>query len=160
MAVTQEKAEDGEEQFQVDFDELMEYHPVTVGGSRVDPEPEQINYPVVQATDNSTYLDKTFSANDNTVGAIFLNTYNNQELTDRNTNIYGHRMNDNSMFHDLAKYEEKSFWEESPYFYIYTPDGREITYNIYAAGVGTDTSDKYLTEFADDAAYEAFLDYT
>ncbi len=160
MAVTQEKAEDGEEQFQVDFDALMEINPDTVGWIRFDPEPSQINYPVVQTTDNSTYLDKTFSANDNTVGAIFVNTYNNPDFNDRNTIIYGHRMNDNSMFHDLAKYEEKSFWEENPYFYIYTPDGREITYHIYAAGVVTDTSDTYLTEFADDAAYEAFLDYT
>lgn len=160
VAVTQEKTEDGEEQFKVDFDALMEINPDTVGWIRFDPEPSQINYPVVQTTDNSTYLNKTFSANDNTVGAIFVNTYNNPDFNDKNTIIYGHRMNDNSMFHDLAKYEDKSFWEDNPYFYIYTPDGREITYHIYAAGVVTDTSDTYLTEFADDEAYQAFLDYT
>lgn len=159
MAVTQKK-EDGETRFSVDFDALMEINPDTVGWIRFDPEPSQINYPLVQTTDNSTYLDKTFSANDNTVGAIFVNTYNNPDFNDKNTIIYGHRMNDSSMFHDLAKYEDKSFWEDNHYFYIYTPDGREITYHIYAAGEVSETSDTYLTEFADDEAYRAFLDYT
>lgn len=163
MAVTEKETGSGEEketQFTVDFDTLKGINPDTVGWIRFYPEPSQINYPVVQTTDNSTYLDKTFSANDNTVGAIFVNTYNNPDFNDRNTIIYGHRMNDSSMFHDLAKYEDKSFWESNPYFYFYTPDGREITYHIYAAGQVTDTSDTYLTEFADDAAYQAFLDYT
>ncbi len=155
LAITEEGSE-----FIVDFDTLLAINPDTVGWIRFDPEPSQINYPLVQTTDNSTYLDKTFSANDNTVGAIFVNTYNNPDFNDRNTIIYGHRMNDNSMFHDLAKYEDQSFWEANPYFYIYTPDGREITYHIYAAGQVTETSDTYLTEFADDAAYQAFLDYT
>lgn len=147
-------------QFRVNFDELLKINPDTVGWIRFHPEPSQINYPVVQGKDNSTYLDKTFSANDNTVGAIFVNTYNNADFSDRNTIIYGHRMNDNSMFHDLAKYEDKSFWEANPYFYIYTPDGREITYHIYSAGVVKDTSDTYLTEFASDEDYQKYLDGT
>lgn len=161
LAVREEPAKGEEEAvFSVDFDALTEINPDTVGWIRFSPEPSQISYPVVQTDNNDTYLSKTFSANDNTVGAIFVNAYNNADFNDRNTLVYGHRMNDNSMFHDLAKYEEKSFWEKNPYFYIYTPDGREIRYHIYAAGVVTDTSDTYLTEFADDAAYQAFLDYT
>ena len=161
LAVTEEGEGDGEKaRFSVDFDTLKGINPDTVGWIRFDPEPAQISYPLVQTTDNSTYLNKTFSASENTVGAIFVNTYNNPDFNDRNTIIYGHRMNDNSMFHDLAKYEERSFWESNPYFYIYTPDGREITYHIYAGGQVTETSDTYLTEFADDAAYQAFLDYT
>lgn len=160
LAITEEESEDGDTRFTVDFDTLLGINPDTVGWIRFDPEPSQINYPLVQTTDNSTYLNKTFSANDNTVGAIFVNAYNSPDFNDRNTIIYGHRMNDSSMFHDLAKYEDQSFWEANPYFYIYTPDGREITYHIYAAGQVTETSDTYLTEFADDAAYQAFLDYT
>ena len=63
-------------------------------------------------------------------------------------------------FHDLARYEDKSFWEANPYFYIYTPDGREIVYHIYSAGVVKDTSDTYLTEFASDEEYQEFLNMT
>ena len=156
-----EPEEEGQEDsFRVNFDELLAINPDTVGWIRFSPEPSQISYPVVQGDDNDLYLHKTFSANDNTVGAIFVNVYNNPDFNDRNTIIYGHRMNDNSMFHDLAKYEDKSFWEANPYFYIYTPDGREITYHIYSTGVVKDTSDTYLTEFASDEDYQAFLNMT
>lgn len=156
-----EPEEEGQEDsFRVNFDELLAINPDTVGWIRFSPEPSQINYPVVQGDDNDLYLHKTFSANDNTVGAIFVNVYNNPDFNDRNTIIYGHRMNDNSMFHDLAKYEDKSFWESNPYFYIYTPDGREITYHIYSTGVVKDVSDTYLTEFASDEGYQAFLNMT
>ena len=152
--------ESGADRFRVNFDELLAINPDTVGWIRFSPEPAQINYPLVQCGDNSTYLNKTFSANENTVGAIFVNTYNNADFHDRNTIIYGHRMNDNSMFHDLAKYEDKAFWEANPYFYIYTPDGREIVYHIYSTGVVKDTSDTYLTEFESDEAYQNFLTAT
>ena len=95
-----EPEEEGqEESFRVNFDELLAINPDTVGWIRFSPEPSQISYPVVQGDDNDLYLHKTFSANDNTVGAIFVNVYNNPDFNDRNTIIYGHRMNDNSMFH-------------------------------------------------------------
>lgn len=149
-----------DEQFKVDFDELLKINSDTVGWIRFSPEPAQINYPVVQGRDNDKYLDTTFSDNENTVGAIFLNVYNKPDFNDRNTIVYGHRMNDNSMFHDLEKYKDKSFWESNPYFYIYTPDGREITYHIYSAGVVKDTSDIYLTEFESDEAYQNYLNVT
>lgn len=155
-----EKTGEDEERFKVNFEELLSINPDTVGWIRFHPKPSQISYPVVQGKDNDRYLTKTFSANDNTVGAIFVNVYNKADFNDKNTIVYGHRMNDNSMFHDLAKYEDKSFWEANPYFYIYTPDGREITYHIYSAGVVKDTSDTYVTEFGSDEAYQEFLNMT
>ena len=158
LAVTEEGEGDGEKaRFSVDFDTLKGINPDTVGWIRFDPEPAQISYPLVQTTDNSTYLNKTFSASENTVGAIFVNTYNNPDFNDRNTIIYGHRMNDNSMFHDLAKYEERSFWESNPYFYIYTPDGKVRTYTVFSAGVVKDTADNYKIDYASDAEYEEYL---
>ena len=139
---------DEQEGFRVDFEELMKINPDTIGWIRFYPEPSQINYPIVQGQDNDEYLHRTFSANENTLGAIFLNVDNKADFSDRNSILYGHRMKDGSMFRHLQDYEEKSFWEENPYFYIYTPDGREITYQIY------------LTSFADDGAYQEFLDMT
>ena len=64
------------------------------------------------------------------------------------------------MFHDLEKYEDESFWKENPYFYIYTPDGRKLSCHIYSAGIVKDTSSTYLTQFASDEEYQAFLDDT
>ncbi len=149
-----------QEGFRVDFEELMKINPDTVGWIRFYPEPSQISYPIVQGADNEEYLHKTFSANENTLGAIFLSADNKADISDRNTIIYGHRMRDGSMFRHLQDYEERSFWEENPYFYLYTPDGKEITYHIYSYAVVDAISDTYLTSFADDAAYQEFLDMT
>lgn len=152
--------EKDKDNFRVNFDELLAINPDTVGWLRFYPEPAQINYPLVQTDNNDLYLSKTFSANENTVGAIFLNYINHPDFNDKNTIIYGHRMKDNSMFHELEKYQEKSFWEENQYFYIYTPDGREITYHIYSAGIVKDVSDSYKTEFNSTDEFNDFIETT
>ena len=85
LAVTDDKnkndkdknhSEDGDDTFSVDFQKLLEINPDTIAWIRFPDEPSQINYPVVQGTDNSKYLKKTFSSNENTLGAIFLNVDN------------------------------------------------------------------------------------
>lgn len=154
------KNADDKEKFRVDFDELMKINDDTVGWIRFYKEPSQINYPVVQGADNDLYLHKTFSANENTLGAIFVDAAASSDFTDKNTIIYGHRMKDGSMFRKLEEYKDKDFWKENPYFYIYTPDGKEITYKIYSVGQVLDTSDTYLTSFAGEEDYQKFLDMT
>lgn len=154
------KYEEDEEKFRVDFDKLLEVNEDTIGWIRFYPEPELINYPVVQGNDNDLYLHKTFSANENTLGAIFVDVNCSPDFMDKNTIIYGHRMKDGSMFRKLEEYKEESFWEENPYFYIYTPDGKEITYHIYSAGVVKDTDETYTYSFEDDADFQSFIDYT
>ena len=73
-----------------------------------------------------------------------MNADNNANFNDRNSIIYGHRMKDGSMFRKLDEYKDKSFWEANPYFYIYTPDGREIVYHIYSVATVKDT-DSFVT---------------
>ena len=65
-------------------------------------------------------------------------------------------MKDGSMFRHLQDYDTKKFWKKYPYFYIYTLDGRKLTYIIYAAGVTTEKSDVYQTDFSDDAMFQSF----
>lgn len=146
--------------FSVDFSKLLEINPDTIGWIRFPQEPSQINYPIVQGKNNSEYLKKTFSANDNTLGTIFMDVGNKKDFSDRNTLIYGHRMRDGSMFRHLQDYEDKSFWEKNPYFYIYTVDGRVLKYHIYSACQVLDTSDSYQIGFESDDSYQSFLDMT
>lgn len=160
LAVTESDNGDSEDEFRVDFEELLKINPDTIGWIRFTPEPSEISYPIVQTDDNETYLKKTFSANENTLGAIFLNTGNQADFSDCNSIIYGHRMKDGSMFRHLQDYEDQEFWEANPCFYIYTPDGRRITYRIFSVGQVEDTSDTYLTSFASEDDYRAFLDMT
>lgn len=141
--------------FRVDFDKLLSVNRDTVAWIRFE-EPKKISYPVVQGVDNSEYLKKTFEGKKNAAGAIFMDAISKGDFTDRNTFLYGHNMKNGSMFGQLRKYKNADFCKENPYFYIYTPDGREMKYQIYAVGIVEDTAESYRAMFAND---EEFLQY-
>ena len=139
----------------VDFDKLNKINKDVIGWIQFD-EPERINYPVVKGEDNDKYLTATFEGKKNSSGAIFMDANNSGEFADRNTFIYGHNMKNGSMFGQLRKYKNKDFGKEHPYFYIYTPDGKETTYQVFAVSVVKDTSESYRKWYNTD---EEFLDY-
>lgn len=141
--------------FTVDFATLQQMNPDTVGWIRFE-EPAEISYPVVQGQDNEEYLTRTFEANDNKLGTLFVDKDNTGTFTDRNTIIYGHNMKNGTMFAQLLKYKEQDFFEKYPYFYIYTPDGKELKYQIFVAGVVEETAVNYQFAFSSD---EEFLNY-
>ncbi len=155
---TEKKDDTKEEAFSVDFEKLLEMNSDVVGWIRFD-EPSEINYPVVQGRDNEEYLKRTFQANTNKLGTLFVDVNNPGDFSGRNTFIYGHNMKNGSMFAQLLKYKDDSFYKEHPYFYIYTPDGKVRTYEIFSAGVVKDTSDSYIMDYADDAAFQTYIDY-
>ena len=155
---TEKKDDTTEETFSVDFEKLLEMNSDVVGWIRFD-EPSEINYPVVQGRDNEEYLKITFEANTNKLGTLFVDVNNPGDFSGRNTFIYGHNMKNGSMFAQLLKYKDDSFYKEHPYFYIYTPDGKVRTYEIFSAGVVKDTSDSYIMDYADDAAFQTYIDY-
>ena len=127
---TEKKDDTKEETFSVDFEKLLEMNSDVVGWIRFD-EPSEINYPVVQGRDNEEYLKRTFEANTNKLGTLFVDVNNPGDFSGRNTFIYGHNMKNGSMFAQLLKYKDDSFYKEHPYFYIYTPDGKVRTYEIF-----------------------------
>ena len=159
LVINTEKKDDTKEgTFSVDFEKLLEMNSDVVGWIRFD-EPSEINYPVVQGRDNEEYLKRTFAANTNKLGTLFVDVNNPGDFSGRNTFIYGHNMKNGSMFAQLLKYKDDSFYKEHPYFYIYTPDGKVRTYEIFSAGVVKDTSDSYIMDYADDAAFQTYIDY-
>ena len=115
----------------IDFEKLQEIAPdayawITVPGT-------QIDYPVVQhPTDNTFYLNHNPKGDYEFAGAIFTEDYNAKDFQDPNTVIYGHNMNNGSMFEELHKFEDKVFFDEHPEFVIYTPD-EVLHYEIFAA---------------------------
>ncbi len=142
--------------FRVDFDALLAQNPDTVAWIRMT-EPSVISYPVVKSADNEEYLTKTFSANDNKLGAIFLDMRNDSSFTDRNSFIYGHNLKvGGEMFSQLSAYADATFCRQHPYFYIYTPDGATKVYQVFSAGVVGAAADNYLINYRTD---EDFLNY-
>lgn len=142
----------------IDFAELCKRNSETVAWIQFD-RPEKINYPIVQAGDNDKYLKTTFDGKQNSLGAIFMDANGAIDFYDRNTFIYGHNMKNGSMFGQLRKYKAKEYCAENPYFYIYTIDGREIKYQIFAVCVVEDVSRSYTNWFEDDAQFMDYLKY-
>lgn len=159
IMTTDDKTEEGEKEFRIDFDALREINEDVIGWIRFE-EPKIINYPLVQGKDNSEYLHKTFKGYDNTVGTLFIDQGNQPDFNDRHTLIYGHYMYNGTMFNDLDSYAERSFWEKYPYFWVYTPDGREIKYQVYSAGIISDMADNYIYRFANNEEFINFLNVT
>ena len=159
MAVTEPEPEEEEKPgdgFQVDFDALLAENPDTVAWIRLE-EPAVISYPVVKSRDNEEYLTKTFSANDNKLGAIFLDKRNHSSFTDKNSFIYGHNLKvGGEMFSQLNAYADEEFCKQHPYFYIYTPDGTTKVYQVFSAGVVKAVAENYNLDYDTD---EDFLNY-
>lgn len=157
LAITMDKDSGKGDGFQVDFDVLKEQNPDTIAWIRFE-EPSVISYPVVKSADNNEYLTKTFTANDNKLGAIFMDMRNNSEFTDRNTFIYGHNLKvGGEMFSQLSEYSSEDFCKEYPNFFIYTPDGKIRTYKVFSAAVVKDTADNYNMTYATEEEYTKYL---
>ncbi|MEE1086379.1 MAG: class B sortase [Schaedlerella sp.] len=159
QAIKKETVKDGEEEiFTVDFDLLKEQNADTIAWIRFD-EPAVISYPVVKSKDNNEYLTTTFTANYNKLGTIFMDMNCSSDFTDRNTIIYGHNMQvGGEMFSQLNAYAEESFCRQHPYFYIYTPDDKVLTYQIFMAGIVKDTAVNYTYKFGSDDEFLSYLD--
>lgn len=142
----------------VDFEKLKKINPDVVAWIQFD-EPEKINYPVVKGEDNDKYLHTTFEGKKNSSGAIFMDVANDGGFSDRNTFIYGHNMKNGSMFGQLRKFKTKDYYEQNPYFYIYTPDGKEVKYQIFAVCIVEDTSESYTKFYNNDEEYLDYLNY-
>ena len=58
----------------------------------------RINYPVVKGVDNDQYLWTDFNRTSSRNGSIFIDSANTGTFNDQNNVLYGHHMNDGSMF--------------------------------------------------------------
>ncbi len=90
-----------------------------------------INYPIVQSTDNDYYLNHLPNGEKNKMGSIYLD-YRNNDFEDENTIIYGHNMNDGTMFSELENYKKQDYYEKHQEYLIYTAK-EKIKVKIVAA---------------------------
>ena len=108
----------------------------------------EINYPVVQGSDNAYYLSHTASGDKNSCGAIFVDAVNARDFSNAKTIIYGHRMNNGSMFAGLLKYRDAAYFAAHPYGLLATPEQTYVL-EVFAAGEVADDLANYRTSFAD-----------
>lgn len=122
-----------------------------------------INYPIMQNGDY--YLHKDIYKNYSSHGTPYLAFYCDVKKSD-NLIIYGHHMQDNTMFSQLEKYKNYNFFLNHKYIKFYTiEDGRTIenTYEVMIAFKTIAYSDagfRYYsyTDFQNYEDYEEFVE--
>ena len=121
----------------------------------------QLDEPVVQTTDNATYLDKTFEGvHQPLMGTVFMDADNKKDFSDRLTWLFGHargsKVPDHRMFKDVNYFSSQDYFDKHPYTVIETPE-RKYYYEAVAVVIVPETTAFYRTSFADDADFEKQL---
>ncbi|MBC2313813.1 class B sortase [Listeria welshimeri] len=115
----------------------------------------EIDYPILQSTDNDYYLHHNYKNEKARAGSIFKDYRNTNEFLDKNTIIYGHNMKDGSMFADLRKYLDKDFFKAHPTF---SYESGLTNYKVEIFSVYETTTDFYYIE-TDFPGKQDFDDY-
>jgi len=116
----------------------------------------QVDYPVLQHSTNDMFylmhnLDKSYGY----PGCIYTEMKNAKDFSDKNTVLYGHNMEDGSMFRTLHRYEDRTFFDENYELYVYTENCVYI-YEIFAA---YNYSNVHLLNGIDISSDEGFTNY-
>ena len=140
----------------IDFDALRERNSDIYAWIRI--EDTQIDYPVLQcAEDDAFYLTHDVDRNTSSHGAIYTETVNSKEFSDPVTLMYGHNMRDGSMFQNVHKFEDLSFFETHEFLHVFVP-GHDLTYRILSVYNYDDRHILNSFDFSDPAVYESYLD--
>ena len=121
----------------------------------------QLDEPVVQTTDNATYLDKRFDGvNEPLMGTVFMDADNKKDFSDRLTWLFGHargsKVSDHRMFKDVNYFSRQDYFDKHPYVVIETPE-RKYYYEAVAMIIVPEETAFYRTSFDDDADFEKQL---
>ncbi len=115
-----------------------------------------INYPVMQAEDNSYYLNHLADGSYNSNGSLFLDRRNASDFSDENSVIYGHYMRSGKMFGTLQSYSSQEYYETHPVIYLTTREGK-YRIEVFSAYTTEKTSSAYTLKFATKAEYGEWL---
>ncbi len=116
-----------------------------------------VNYPVVLGPDNQYYLNRLYNGKGNGAGSIFMDYRNAGDFSNRNNILYGHRMNNGTMFADISKYSNREFFDSHPYVLIITPEARYKA-EVFSAYVANTTYSSWDTVFDGDDLYLNWLE--
>ena len=141
---------------EIDFAKLKQKNPDTVGWLKVNN--TNVDYPVVQATDNDYYISHNFNKNDNIAGWVFVDYRMKLDGTDNNVVIYGHNMKDGSMFGSLKKVITKEWYNNEENLNITYKTGTDVlTYKVFSVYEIPVESYYTNTTFSSDDEHQKFL---
>lgn len=127
---------------------------VTVPGTVID-------HPIVQAPadDPDYYLHHDVYRDYNVYGVPYLDAdcADTGLLSSRNAVVFGHHMNDGSMFAAFADYSDPDFANDHAEILVQTPDGKQV-YSVRLVEIVNGAELAKRTDFKDEADYRAWYD--
>lgn len=100
--------------------EMQETYPDAIGWIYV---PDtNINYPIMQGEDNDFYLTHGTDGRSLKCGCIELDFRCENRFQNNFNILYGHNMKNGSMFANVCRFKEKSYYDSHPYGWVYTAD--------------------------------------
>lgn len=139
----------------LNFNKLKAVNPAAYGWLKV--RGTNISYPVTYADDNEYWLTHAFDNQVSSNGCIFVDFRCKEKH--QNTVIYGHRMQDGSMFYELDYLESEQYYKDNDcHVEILREDGTYI-YEIYAVALVDADGDVYRTDFSNNFTLDDYLSY-
>lgn len=141
---------------EVNFQDLLAKNSDTVGWIQVNG--TNINYPIVQTTNNDYYLHHAFDKTANDAGWVFMDYRNNAVNFDQNTIIYAHSRYNGTMFGSLKNILDSSWYNNKNNYIIRLSTPTENTmwqvFSVYTI----EKESYYITpNFQTEAEYSEFL---
>lgn len=141
----------------IDLNDLRKINSDTVGYIKVNN--TNINYPVVQTTNNTFYLSHTFDKSENKAGWVFMDYRNHNDNFDSNTVLYAHGRLDNSMFGSLRNViKEEWYTNKDNYILQYSNDYYNTMWQVFSIYRVKETDDYIKVGFNSNDEYQSFID--
>ena len=139
----------------VDFSELKAKNKDTV--SWISVSGTNINYPVVQTTNNDFYLNHSFDRSYNQAGWVFADFRNSVDGKDKNMIFYAHGRVDGTMFGTLRNALTNGWLNNTSNFTVRTSNAHENSlWQVFSVYHIPTTSDYIQTSFYNDAEFQKF----
>lgn len=117
-----------------------------------------VNYPVAHGNSNTQYLRHFLDGSYNENGTIFMDVDGTEPgVVDQQTTLYGHHMNDGSMFKVIDDTLKQDEFNKIEHVYYITPDATYVFKPMFTAQVQDDYTDARRTNFNSDAAFTQYL---
>lgn len=127
----------------LDFEKLSKINNDTVAWIKVSG--TNIDYPIVQTTNNDYYLNHSFDKTKNQNGWPFLNSDNAKDFSDHNTILFGHNTNGTTMFSQLKDiYNGKYGTSIDIYIYL---ENEVIQYQVFSIYLEEPTNVSSISKF-------------
>ena len=141
----------------VDIESLKSKNADTIGWINVNN--TNINYPYVQTSNNSYYLNHSYDKSYNDAGWVFMDYRNNSNLDNKNTILYAHSRLDKTMFGSLSK-GFRSEWHTNKDNHIIrlSTESENTLWQIFSVYKIKEESYYITTDFNNDDYYSKFLD--